>query len=61
MGRTVSDDAAIAVYLLVLWIATFGIMAPASSRSIVCRRSKQLGAVTFAVLVIETVRISGSG
>ena len=42
-------------YLLVLWGATFGIMAPASSRSMVCRRSKQLAAVTFVALVVETV------
>lgn len=49
-----SHDAAMAFYLLVLWGATFGIMAPRSSRSIVCRRSKQLAAVTFIALVYET-------
>jgi hypothetical protein len=50
-----SHDAAMLFYLVVLWGAVFGIMAPRSSRSMVCRRSKQLAAVTFVALVVETV------
>ena len=56
-----SHDAAMAFYLVVLWGATLGIMAPASSRSPLCRRSKQLAAVTFVCLVVETLRTSGGG
>ena len=54
-----SDDTALILYLVVLWIAAFGIAAPASSRSVVCRRAKQLAAVTFVVLVIDIARMSG--
>jgi hypothetical protein len=53
------DDAALILYLVVLWIAVLGIMAPASPRSIVCIRAKQLGAVTFVVLVLDTVHRTG--
>jgi predicted secreted protein len=56
-----SHEAAIVFYLVVLWLSVLGIMVPASSRSLLCRRSKQLGAVTFACLVVETVRMSGGG
>jgi hypothetical protein len=56
----VGDDAALIFYLVVLWIAVFGIMAPRSSRSIVCVRAKQLAVVTFIALVIDSsVRIAG--
>ena len=41
------DDAALVFYLVVLWGAVLGIMAPRSSRSLVCVRSKQLAAVAF--------------
>ena len=54
-----SHESAICVYLVILWGAVFGIVAPASSRSTVCRRSKQLAAITFVGLVVETVRMSG--
>ena len=49
-----SDDAALWFYVVVLWLATVGIMAPVSSRSLVCRRSKQLAAVTFLALLIDS-------
>jgi len=48
-----------AVYLVILWGATLGIVAPRSSRHVVCRRSKQLAAVTFLCLVYETLRYGG--
>ena len=49
-----SDDVALWFYLAVLWLATLGIMVPASSRSTVCRRSKQLAAVTFLALLVDS-------
>jgi hypothetical protein len=55
------DDAALVFYFVVLWGAIFGIAAPASSRSIVCRRSKQLAAVTFVCLVFEIAQQSLNG
>ncbi len=54
-----SDDAALIVYLVVLWIAVLGIMAPASSSSPVCRWAKALAGVTFVVLIIDTMHMSG--
>jgi hypothetical protein len=48
-----SDDAALIMYLVVLWGATLGIMVPASSRHPICVRSKQLAAITFVCLVID--------
>ena len=51
-----NDDGALVFYLVVLWIAVLGIMAPGSGRSIVCVRAKQLAAVTFVALVIEIAR-----
>jgi hypothetical protein len=48
------DDVALVVYLVILWLAVLGIMAPRSSRSIVCIRSKQLAAVTFLALAIDS-------
>jgi hypothetical protein len=50
----VSDDVALWFYVGVLWLATLGIMAPRRSTSIVCRRSKQLAAVTFVALLIDS-------
>ncbi len=55
-----SDDAALIVYLSVLWIAVLGIVAPRSSRSPVCVWSKRLGAVTFAALVVDSMRMAGA-
>ena len=56
-----SDDAALIAYLVVLWGATYGIVAPESSRSLLCRRSKQLALVTFVCLVIDSARMSLTG
>ena len=56
-----SDDAALIAYLVVLWGATYGIVAPESSRSLLCRRSKQLALVTFICLVIDSARMSVTG
>jgi hypothetical protein len=50
------DDAALVLYLVVLWIAVLGIMAPETSRSPVVRRAKQLAAVTFVALVVDSIR-----
>jgi hypothetical protein len=52
----VSHDTAVAFYIVVLWGAALGILIPRSSRHIVCRRSKQLAALTFVCLVVETFR-----
>jgi hypothetical protein len=55
------DDTALIVYLVALWIATLGITAPRSSKSIVCVRAKQLAGVTFVVLVVDMgVRMNGA-
>ena len=54
------DDTALIVYLVILWIAAVGIAAPTSSRSPVCRRAKQLAAVTFVVLIVDSMRMSGA-
>ena len=56
-----SHDTAIAIYLVILWGAIFGICAPGSSRSPVCRHSKQLAAITFLGLVVESVRATAGG
>ena len=55
-----SDDAALILYLVVLWIAAVGIGAPSSSRSWVCVWSKRLAAVTFVVLVVDSFRMTGA-
>ena len=60
MRGAVSDDAALIVYLLVLWIAAVGILAPPSSRSPVCIWAKRLAAVTFVALVIDSMRMTGA-
>jgi hypothetical protein len=49
-----SDDVALWFYVVVLWLAVLGIVAPARSSSLVCRRSKQLAAVTFVALLIDS-------
>jgi hypothetical protein len=49
---------ALYVHAAILWAALLGMMA-APPRSLLLRRSKQLGALTFAVLVIESFRIHG--
>ena len=54
-----SDDEALVFYLIVLWIAFFGMMAFGSS-DIVTRRAKQAGLVTFVVLVVDTMRMTGA-
>ena len=51
MART---DGGLYVYLLVLWIAFFG-MVGFPSRDPITRRSKQLGAIVFVALVIDSV------
>ena len=55
-----SDDAALIVYLVVLWGAAVGIAAPRSSRSPVCIWSKRLAAVTFVALVVDSMRMTGA-
>ena len=54
-----SHNTALAFYLVVLWGATLGILAPRTSRSLVCRRSKLLAAVAFVCLVVEVARYGG--
>ena len=56
-----SHDSAMIFYLVVLWGAVVGIALPASSRSMVCRRSKQLAAVTFVCLCVEIAQASPNG
>jgi hypothetical protein len=57
MSRT---DEGLYVYLVVLWIAFFGMVGFRSSASIT-RRSKQFGALVFVALVIDSaVRLSGA-
>ena len=48
-----SHDAAMVVWVLLLWGAVFGICAPRTSRSAVCRWSKVLAAISFVGLVVE--------
>ena len=55
------DDAALGFYLVVLWGAIVGIALPDTSRSMVCRRSKQLAAVTFVCLCFEIAQQSRTG
>jgi hypothetical protein len=49
-----SDDLALWFYVAILWVAVLGIVAPAKSSSLICRRSKQLAAVTFVALLIDS-------
>jgi hypothetical protein len=49
---------AIYVHLAILWLAFFLIVAP-RPRSPLIRKGKQLGALTFVVIVIETVHAAG--
>jgi hypothetical protein len=53
-----SDGIAYLVYCGVLWLAFFGAVA-FDSRAPITRRSKQLGAVVFLVLVAEMARAPG--
>ena len=55
-----SDDAALIVYLVVLWGAVLGIAIPRSSRSPICIWSKRLALVTFTVLVVDSFRMTGA-
>ncbi len=50
---------ALYVHAAILWAAFLGIMA-APPRSLLLRRSKQLAALTFTVLVIESLRVVGA-
>ena len=50
MART---DEGLYLYLVVLWIAFFG-MVGFPSRAPITRRSKQLGALVFVLLVIDS-------
>ena len=49
---------ALYVHTAILWMAFFGMMA-APPRSLLLRRSKQLAALTFTVLVVESFRFYG--
>ncbi len=49
---------ALYVHAAILWAAFFGMMA-APPRSLLLRRSKQLGLLTFVVLVVESFRVYG--
>ena len=49
---------ALYVHLAILWLAFFGMVAPPRSSPIV-RRAKQLGALTFAVIVVESFAATG--
>ena len=49
---------ALYVHAAILWGAFFAMMA-APPRSLLLRRSKQLAALTFAVLVVESFRVYG--
>lgn len=51
-----THQAAIVFYVVVLWGATLGILAPRTSRSWVCRWSKALAAVAFVCLCVEIAR-----
>jgi hypothetical protein len=44
------------VHVVILWIAFFGIVAPPPRHPII-RRSKQLAALTFVVLVVESYAV----
>jgi len=50
VGRT--DDGSY-VYLLVLWVAFFGMVA-FPTRHVITIRSKQLGALTFVLLLVDS-------
>ena len=52
MART---DEGLYLYLVVLWIAFFGMVA-FPSREPITRRSKQFGALVFVLLVIDSAR-----
>jgi hypothetical protein len=50
---------ALYVHAAILWAAFLGMMA-FPSRHPITRRSKQLAALTFAVLVVESCRVTGT-
>ena len=49
---------ALYVHAMILWVAFLGMMA-SPPRSLLLRRSKQLAALTFVVLVVESCHASG--
>ncbi len=49
---------ALYVHLAILWAAFFGMVAPPRGSPII-RPAKRLGAITFAVIVIETLFVPG--
>jgi len=51
-----THQAALAFYVVVLWGAILGIVAPRTSRSWVCRWSKVLAGVAFVCLCVEVGR-----
>jgi hypothetical protein len=53
-----SDGLAYLVYCGVLWLAFFGMVA-FDARALITRRSKQLGALVFVILVVEMARQPG--
>lgn len=55
-----SHEAALVFYVVVLWGATLGILAPRTSRSWVCRWSKVLAGVAFMCLCVEVARYNAS-
>lgn len=55
-----SHEGAIVFYVVVLWGASLGMLAPRTSRSWVCRWSKALAAVAFVCLCVEVARYSAT-
>ena len=54
MGRVASSDHGLYVYLGILWIAFFGMVA-FGPRSPITRRAKILGGLTFLLLCVDAM------
>ncbi len=50
---------ALYVHTAILWLAFLGMVA-FPSRSPMTRRAKQLGAITFVAIVVESCRVTGT-